>query len=683
MYKSSIFMKYMCHTCQTTHFTWRNFPNKLRLARYVRRSLNTSLPITSGRSAGGEPTDGSGKSPTKLKTQDGTKLDMSQFPVENIRNFSIIAHVDHGKSTLADRLLELTGTISRKTDNKQVLDKLQVERERGITVKAQTASMVYHYKGQKYLLNLIDTPGHVDFNYEVSRSLAACQGVLLLVDANQGVQAQTVANFYLAFESDLTIIPVINKIDLKLADPEGVSKQLDTLFDIKEDEVLKISAKAGTGVDDVLPTVIERIPPPPSSSERPMKGLLLDSWYNQYRGAFINFALVDGVIRKGDKVMSAHSEKTFEIHEVGVMHPEPTPTNELYAGQVGYVVPGIYNIKEAHMGDTYYHPNSPVEPLPGFKPARPMVFAGLYPIDQSEYLALRSALDKLTLNDSSVSVSRDSSPALGQGWRLGFLGLLHMEVFNQRLEQEHNANVIVTVPSVPFKAILKDTKAIRQEYGDDPEITVYNPSVFPDAQRVVEYLEPMIIGTIIVPDEHISKILSLCLSKRGEQEEYTYIDTKRVLLKYRLPLNEIVVNFFDELKSISSGYASFDYEDCGYQQADLVKLSIILNGREVEELATVVHQDKAREAGKAVCNKLKESIPRQLYEVAIQAALGSRIIARENVKALRKNVLAKCYGGDITRKMKLLRRQAEGKKRMKKFGNVEVPKDAFISVLKR
>ncbi|XP_071486111.1 translation factor Guf1, mitochondrial-like [Diadema antillarum] len=608
---------------------------------------------------------------------------MSCFPVSNIRNFSIIAHVDHGKSTLADRLLELTGTISRNSDNKQVLDKLQVERERGITVKAQTASMIYHYQGKDYLLNLIDTPGHVDFNYEVSRSLAACQGVLLLVDANQGVQAQTVANFYLAFEANLEIIPVLNKIDLKIADPDRVAGQLDTLFDIKREEILPISAKLGTGIDRVLPAVIEKIPPPPSSSERPMKGLLLDSWYNQYRGAYINMAIFDGIIRKGDKVTSAHSGKTYEVHDLGVMHPEPVSTEELYAGQVGYVVPGMHNIKEAHMGDTFYHPNSPVQPLPGFKAAKPMVFAGLYPIDQSEYLSLRSAIERLTLNDSSVSVSRDSSPALGQGWRLGFLGLLHMEVFNQRLEQEHNANVIMTVPSVPFKAILKDTKANRQEYGEDLEFTVYNPSVFPDAQKAEEYLEPMVLGTIITPDEHISKVLSLCLSKRGEQEEYTYIDTSRVLLKYRLPLNEVVVDFFDQLKSLSSGYASFDYEDCGYQSADLVKLSILLNGREVEELATVVHRDKARESGKAVCGKLKENIPRQLYEVAIQAAVGGRIVARENIKALRKNVLAKCYGGDITRKMKLLRRQAEGKKRMKKFGNVDVPKDAFISILKR
>ncbi|XP_071499367.1 translation factor Guf1, mitochondrial-like [Diadema antillarum] len=668
------------YTCLCTHGTSRNIrSSKLNFRQCLKRGLKDSSPGAAGGSADADRPDNA----AAQHPQETRKLDMSCFPVSNIRNFSIIAHVDHGKSTLADRLLELTGTISRNSDNKQVLDKLQVERERGITVKAQTASMIYHYQGKDYLLNLIDTPGHVDFNYEVSRSLAACQGVLLLVDANQGVQAQTVANFYLAFEANLEIIPVLNKIDLKTADPDRVAGQLDTLFDIKREEILPISAKLGTGIDRVLPAVIEKIPPPPSSSERPMKGLLLDSWYNQYRGAYINMAIFDGIIRKGDKVTSAHSGKTYEVHDLGVMHPEPVSTEELYAGQVGYVVPGMHNIKEAHMGDTFYHPNSPVQPLPGFKAAKPMVFAGLYPIDQSEYLSLRSAIERLTLNDSSVSVSRDSSPALGQGWRLGFLGLLHMEVFNQRLEQEHNANVIMTVPSVPFKAILKDTKANRQEYGEDLEFTVYNPSVFPDAQKAEEYLEPMVLGTIITPDEHVSKVLSLCLSKRGEQEEYTYIDTSRVLLKYRLPLNEVVVDFFDQLKSLSSGYASFDYEDCGYQSADLAKLSILLNGREVEELATVVHRDKARESGKAVCGKLKENIPRQLYEVAIQAAVGGRIVARENIKALRKNVLAKCYGGDITRKMKLLRRQAEGKKRMKKFGNVDVPKDAFISILKR
>ncbi|XP_070552885.1 translation factor Guf1, mitochondrial-like [Ptychodera flava] len=621
--------------------------------------------------------------PATNPDSDKDGIDMSKFPVERIRNFSIIAHIDHGKSTLADRLLEVTGTISRKNINKQVLDKLQVERERGITVKAQTASLFYKHNGKTYLLNLIDTPGHVDFSYEVSRSLTACQAVILLVDANQGVQAQTVANFYMAFESDLHIIPVMNKIDLKVADPDRVASQMENLFDTKEDEIIKVSAKLGTGVEDVLKAVVERIPPPSSDPDKPLKALLFDSWYDQYRGAILNIAVKDGSLGVGEKITSAHTGKTYEVKEVGIMHPEQTPTGKLHAGQVGYLIAGMHNIKEAQIGDTLHRFKQPVEPLVGFKPAKPMVFAGMYPVDKSEYVSLRSAVEKLTLNDSSVSVSADSSPALGQGWRLGFLGLLHMDVFNQRLEQEFNAAVIVTAPSVPYKATLKDTRANRLEYGDVDEITITNPSLFPEKHRITQYYEPMVIGTIITPDDYLGKVMNLCLNKRGEQTEFTYIDNKRVLMKYTLPLNEIVVDFYDQLKSVTSGYASFDYESSGYAAANLVKMDILLNGKPVEELATIVHWEKATGVGKVVCEKLKESIPRQLYQVAIQAAIGSRIVARENIRALKKNVLAKCYGGDITRKMKLLKRQAEGKKKMRKIGNIEVPKDAFISVLKR
>ncbi|XP_071949459.1 translation factor Guf1, mitochondrial-like [Antedon mediterranea] len=621
---------------------------------------------------------------SKLHSQEKkVYVDMGEFPVENIRNFSIIAHVDHGKSTLADRLLEIAGVISKKGDNQQVLDTLQVERERGITVKAQTSSLFYTYKGTKYLLNLIDTPGHVDFNYEVSRSLAACQGVLLLVDANQGVQAQTVANFYLAFESELSIIPVLNKIDLKNADPDGVASQLENLFDLKEEECLRISAKTGVGIQDVFESIILKVPPPVSSPTKPLKAFLFDSTYDQYRGAITNVAIIDGSISKGDKMTSAFSGKTFDVSEVGIMYPDRVPTGQLYSGQVGYVIAGMYNIKEANIGDTFHHPGQPTEPMPGFKAAKPMVFAGMYPIDQSEYVSLRSAIDRLTLNDSSVSVSIDSSPALGQGWRLGFLGLLHMDVFNQRLEQEYNANVIVTSPSVPYKAVLKETKLNKQDYGDTDEITINNPALFPDIARVERYLEPMIMATIITPDEYIGKVINLCIEKRCEHVEHTYIDQKRVLLKYRLPLNEVIIDFFDRLKSISSGYASFDYEDNGFEPADLVKLNILLNGKVVEELSTVVHRDKAREVGKHICTRLYDTIPRQLYEVAIQATVGSKVLARETVRPLKKNVLAKCYGGDISRKMKLLKRQAEGKKRMRKLGNIDVPKEAFISVLKR
>uniref|UniRef100_A0A5F8AUK8 GTP binding elongation factor GUF1 n=1 Tax=Macaca mulatta TaxID=9544 RepID=A0A5F8AUK8_MACMU len=581
------------------------------------------------------------------------KLDMSRFPVENIRNFSIVAHVDHGKSTLADRLLELTGTIDKTENNKQVLDKLQVERERGITVKAQTASLFYNCEGKQYLLNLIDTPG---------------------------IQAQTVANFFLAFEAQLSVIPVINKIDLKNADPERVENQIEKVFDIPSDECIKISAKLGTNVESVLQAVIERIPPPKVHRKNPLRALVFDSTFDQYRGVIANVALFDGVVSKGDKIVSAHTQKTYEVNEVGVLNPNEQPTHKLYAGQVGYLIAGMKNVIEAQIGDTLYLHKQPVEPLPGFKSAKPMVFAGMYPVDQSEYNNLKSAIEKLTLNDSSVTVHRDSSLALGAGWRLGFLGLLHMEVFNQRLEQEYNASVILTTPTVPYKAVLSSSKLIK-EYREK-EITIINPAQFPDKSKVTEYLEPVVLGTIITPDEYTGKIMMLCEARRAVQKNMIFIDQNRVMLKYLFPLNEIVVDFYDSLKSLSSGYASFDYEDAGYQTAELVKMDILLNGNTVEELVTVVHKDKAHSIGKAICERLKDSLPRQLFEIAIQAAIGSKIIARETVKAYRKNVLAKCYGGDITRKMKLLKRQAEGKKKLRKIGNVEVPKDAFIKVLK-
>uniref|UniRef100_A0A8C1SBI9 GUF1 homolog, GTPase n=2 Tax=Cyprinus carpio TaxID=7962 RepID=A0A8C1SBI9_CYPCA len=554
---------------------------------------------------------------------------MSKFPVERIRNFSIIAHIDHGKSTLADRLLEITGAIAKTASNKQVLDKLQVERERGITVKAQTASLFYQHEGQTYLLNLIDTPGHVDFSYEVSRSISACQGVLLIVDANQGIQAQTVANFYLAFEAQLTIIPVINKIDLKNADPERVEKQIEKVFDIPKEECIRISAKLGTNVDQVLQEVVKRIPP----VDDLFKALVFDSTFDHYRGVVANIALFGGRVSRGDKIVSAHLGKSYEVNELGLLRPDEHPTETLYAGQVGYVIAGMKEVKEAQIGDTLYLHKQPVEALPGFKPAKSMVFAGMYPMDQSEYTALRSAVEKLMLNDSSVTVQRDSSLALGAGWRLGFLGLLHMEVFNQRLEQEYNASVIVTAPTVPYKAVLASAKLIK--------------------------------------------------SRRAVQKNMFYIDDHRVMMKYIFPLNEIVVDFYDQLKSMSSGYASFDYEDAGYEAADLIKMDFLLNGRPVEELATIVHKNNAYSAGKAICERLKESIPRQMFEIAVQAAIGSKIIARETIKAYRKNVLAKCYGGDITRKMKLLKKQAEGKKKLRRIGNIDVPKDAFINVLKR
>ncbi|XP_018615239.2 translation factor Guf1, mitochondrial [Scleropages formosus] len=620
--------------------------------------------------------------PRQMSTEgEKEKIDMSRFPVENIRNFSIIAHVDHGKSTLADRLLEMTGAIAKTERNKQVLDKLQVERERGITVKAQTASLFYMYNGQTYLLNLIDTPGHVDFSYEVSRSISACQGVLLIVDANQGIQAQTVANFYLAFEAQLTIIPVLNKIDLKNADPERVASQIEKVFDIPKEDCIRISAKLGTNVDQVLEEIVKRIPPPVARGDEPFKALVFDSTFDHYRGVVTNIALFGGQVSKGDKIMSAHAGKVYEVNEVGILRPEEQPTDRLYGGQVGYLIAGMKEVKEAQIGDTLFHQKHPVEALPGFKPAKAMVFAGMYPVDQSEYSSLRSAVDRLTLNDSSVTVQRDSSHALGAGWRLGFLGLLHMEVFNQRLEQEYNASVIMTVPTVPYKAVFSSAKLIKEHGGE--EITIVNPAQFPDRSLVSEYLEPMVLGTIITPDEFIGKIMTLCQGHRGVQKNMVYIDDQRVMMKYLFPLNEVIVDFYDHLKSLSSGYASFDYEDAGYQPADLVKMDILLNGKPVEELAMIVHRDKAYSSGKALCERLKDCIPRQLFEIAVQAAIGSKVMARETIKAYRKNVLAKCYGGDITRKMKLLKKQAEGKKKMRRIGNIEVPKDAFISVLKR
>ncbi|XP_033829568.2 translation factor GUF1, mitochondrial [Periophthalmus magnuspinnatus] len=588
-------------------------------------------------------------------------VDLSVFPVERIRNFCIIAHIDHGKSTLADRLLEITGAISTTEKNHQVLDQLQVEKERGITVKAQTASLFYHHQGAPHLLNLIDTPGHVDFSYEVSRSISACQGVLLIVDANQGIQAQTVANFYLAFEAQLAIIPVINKIDLKNADPERVEAQIEKVFDIPRDECIRISAKLGTNVDKVLQAVVERIPPPAVSPSSSLRALVFDSNFDHYRGVIANVALFGGKVKKGDRIVSAHLKKTYEVQEVGILRPSELPTNQLFAGQVGYVIAGMKDVKEAQIGDTLFLQEAePVEPLPGFKPAKPMVFAGMFPMDQSEYTGLRSAIDRLTLNDSSVTVQRDSSLALGAGWRLGFLGLLHMEVFNQRLEQEYNASVIVTAPTVPYKAVLSSPKLIK-EHGSE-EIIILNPAQFPDRSLVSQYLEPIVIGTILAPDDYTGKILSLCAGRRGVQKSLLYIDDHRVMMKYMFPLNEIVVDFYDLLKSMSSGYASFDYENAGYEAADLIKMEILLNGRPVEELTTIVHRDRAYTMGKSMCERLKDSIPRQMFEIAVQAAVGSKVIARET-KAYRKNVLAKCYGGDITRKMKLLKRQAEGKKK--------------------
>lgn len=602
-------------------------------------------------------------------------INLSKFTPDKIRNFSIIAHIDHGKSTLADRLLEYTGTLSTRTGlNEQFLDKLQVEKERGITVKAQTASMFYTYKGETYLLNLIDTPGHVDFSYEVSRSLYACQGALLLVDAAQGVQAQTMANFYLAFEQDLTIVPVINKIDLPTANIERVQGELNKLFDFMPEDSILASAKSGIGITDILDAVVERIPAPTSNLTLPLKALLFDSWYDEYRGVVCLIAIKDGVLKKGDHIYLHQSNCKHEILELGLMYPEQTPMDALYAGQVGYIITGMKTIKEARVGDTISHPKTDIKPFPGFKPAKSMVFAGIFPVDTSEFELLADAIEKLTLNDASVHVEKKTSAALGLGFRCGFLGLLHMDVFKQRLEQEYELDIIATAPSVMYYIELKHNKG---------KISIENPADFPDPAQIEEIFEPMLSATIIVPKQYLGNVLSLCQEKRGIQKNMEYLDEERVVLSYLLPLNEVATDFYDTLKSVSSGYASFDYETAGYETSDLVKMDILLNGDPVDALALMVHRSKAERIGRDLCEKLSKVIPRQLFEVVIQAAIGSKILARERVAALRKNVTAKCYGGDITRKRKLLEKQKEGKKRMKQVGSVSVPQEAFLTILKR
>jgi len=602
------------------------------------------------------------------------KINLKNFTPNTVRNFSIIAHIDHGKSTLSDRLLEVTGTISERMKKEQFLDKLQVERERGITVKANTASMFYKQDETTYLLNLIDTPGHVDFSYEVSRSLYACQGALLVVDAAQGVEAQTMANFYLAFDQDLTIIPVINKIDMAAADPERVAHQMIKLFDFKPEEIIYASAKSGIGIDNILEAVVSRIPAPTGSPEKPLKALLFDSWFDEYRGVICLVALQDGIINKGDNITLAQAGTSYEVQEIGLMYPNETPMNALYAGQVGYMITGMKTIKEARVGDTIYHTKKEVTPFPGFKPSKPMVFAGIYPVEPNEFEALAEAIEKLTLNDASVTVEKKTSPALGLGFRCGFLGLLHMDVFKQRLEQEHGLVVIVTAPSVRYQVKLKHDKGT---------ITVESPSDFPEPNLIEEVLEPIINATIIVPQKYLGNIISLCEDKRGIQTDLNYIDEERVIVKYKLPLNEVATDFYDKLKSVSSGYASFDYEEAGYEPGDLVKMDILLNKKPVDALSTIVHEDKAYYIGRDLVDRLRKLIPRQLFEIAIQAAIGSKIIARASVAPLRKDVTAKCYGGDITRKRKLLEKQKAGKKRMKQIGNVEVPQEAFLTILKR
>jgi GTP-binding protein LepA len=592
----------------------------------------------------------------------------------NIRNFSVIAHIDHGKSTLADRFLEMTGALQPREMEAQVLDSMDLERERGITIKAHAVRLTYTADdGQQYVLNLIDTPGHVDFSYEVTRSLAACEGALLLVDASQGVEAQTLANAYLAVENDLEIIPVINKIDLPGAQPDEAKRQIEDIIGLDASGAILASAKEGVGVHDILEAIVKRLPAPAGDPDAPLKALIFDSWYDAYRGVIILTRLIDGVLKPGMKIRLMAKGQEYEVEQVGVFSPKPTAVDELGVGEVGFVFAGIKNVGDAQIGDTITEAARPTsEPFPGFKESKPMVFAGLYPVEGSEYPELRDALEKLRLNDASFFFEPETSAALGFGFRCGFLGLLHMEIVQERLEREFDMDLVTTAPGVLYR--------VRTTDGEVQEID--SPAKLPDPGRIEKFEEPVITAMILTPSEHVGAILSLCQEKRGAQKGMEYLASDRVLITYELPFNEVVLDFYDRLKTLSRGYASLDYHVTGYWESPLVKLDILVNGDPVDALSIIVHRDMAYQRGRALASKMRELIPRQMFEVAIQAAVGSRIIARESVKALRKNVLAKCYGGDITRKRKLLEKQKEGKKRMKRVGRVEIPQEAFLAVLK-
>ncbi|MCI7675602.1 MAG: translation elongation factor 4 [Phascolarctobacterium sp.] len=593
---------------------------------------------------------------------------------KNIRNFSIIAHIDHGKSTLADRLIEYTGTLSKREMEEQILDSMDLERERGITIKAQAVRSMYKARnGQEYMLNFIDTPGHVDFTYEVSRALAACEGALLVIDATQGIEAQTLANVYLALDNDLEIIPVINKIDLPSADPDHVKKEIEDVIGIDASDAVLCSAKTGLGIEEVLEAIVERIPAPEGDSEAPLKALVFDSKFDAYKGVVLYIRVMEGRIKKGMKIRMMATGAEFEVTEVGYFKPGIVNVEELEEGQVGFFAASIKNVRDARVGDTVTDANRPAErALPGYRKATPMVYCGLYPVENSDYDNLRDALEKLQLNDASLVFEPETSTALGFGFRCGFLGLLHMDVIKERLEREYNLALITTAPNVIYEVI---------RTNGDVEM-VDNPSLFPDPTVIDHVEEPYVNATIIVPKDYVGAVMELSQEKRGEYDNMTYLDDTRVMIHYALPLSEIIFDYFDRLKSATRGYASLDYELSGYRYSNLVKVDILLNGEPVDALSAIVHKESAQVRGRQLVEKLRSIIPRQMFEIPVQAAIGNKVIARENVRAMRKDVLAKCYGGDISRKRKLLEKQKEGKKRMKQVGSVELPQEAFMAILK-